>query len=527
MNKFFKYLLSVLVGTLLCGMAVLAAGTLSVVGLYTGEDCISVYVKGIEGEITQSGAQIGTTVAEGVFVRKIDAQTIPMKTLIMVDNSLSISNANREKIKSLVQDLIADRMNGEQVAIATFSETITMLTEYTDDYSTLKAAVEGIEYKDQETYFTDVLCEYLSTEQVREDVYRRIIVISDGVDNKSIGYTKEELSAMLKEQMIPVYAIGCINGKNNEQLENMFALARSTSADSFVLDEVENTLDITSVLNADRGVVRFLIKPAAEVMDGSKHAVKLSFLDGGAEQSISMDITMPQKALVEEATPQPVATTAPVVVATAQPEEQPQDDSGVKSAILVIIASCFVLIGGIVAVILLLLSKRKKKPSFQSLDDKLGGALLNPHERVQGQEDRVHVLPEYVSKEEAEGKTELVPEVKDWSGDGKTQLIWDSGESYHVMLTDVNSPMKSFQVPLSKAIIVGRKQELCNIVLDYDKSVSGRHCQIEVRSGRFYIKDLQSANGTYVNGNRVLTETEIFSGNVLKLGRLQVRFEVR
>ena len=79
MNKFFKYLLSVLVGTLLCGMAVLAAGTLSVVGLYTGEDSVSVYVKGIEGEITQAGAQIGTTVAECEFVRKIDAQTIPMK----------------------------------------------------------------------------------------------------------------------------------------------------------------------------------------------------------------------------------------------------------------------------------------------------------------------------------------------------------------------------------------------------------------------------------------------------------------
>ena len=527
MNKVLKYLAGVLLGTLLLSMTVLAAGTLSVVGLYTGEDNIVIYVKGIEGDVTQTSAQIGTTAAEGVFVRKIDAQTIPMKTLIMVDNSLSINNANREKIKSLVQDLIADRMNGEQVAIATFSETMTVLTEYTDDYTVLKTAVESIEYKDQETYLTDVLCEYLSAEQVQEDVYRRIIVISDGVDNKSIGYTKEELSTMLKEQMIPVYSIGCINGKNNEQLENMFAISRSTSADSFVLDEVENTLDITTVLNADRGIVRFMIKPAAEMMDGSKKAVKLSFQDGGVQQSISMDITMPQKEMVEEEAPASEATAAPIIVATPQPQEEIQDNAGAKTAILVIIASCFVLVGGVIAIVILLLSKRKKKPSFQSLDDKLTGALSNPHEHLQGRGEIVHVQPEYRPGINSEGQTEFVRDTGNAGEEGKTQMIWGAGNTYHVVLTDVDSPMKSFQVPLNKSIVIGRKQEYCNIVLDYDKSVSGRHCQIEVCDGRFYLQDLQSANGTYVNGDKVLIETEIFSGNILKLGRLQVRFDVR
>jgi len=318
--------------------------------------------------------------------------------------------------------------------------------------------------------------------------------------------------------MIPVYSIGCINGKNNEQLENMFAISRSTSADSFVLDEVENTLDITTVLNADRGVVRFMIKPLAEVMDGSKRAVKLSFLDGGVAQSISMDITMPQRAIVEEATPQPVATTAPVTVATPQPQEQPQDSAGIKTAILVIIASCFVLVGGIVAIIIMLVSKRKKKTTFQSLDDRI----LN--DRIpDGRADQ----PRVGSNLNEDGKTEIMRDIRNTNDEGQTCMIWDSGEIYHVVLTDVNSPMKSFQVPLNKSIIIGRKQEQCNIALDYDKSVSGRHCQVEVRDGRFYIQDLQSANGTYVNGNKILTETEIFSGNVIKLGRLQVRFEVR
>ena len=74
---------------------------------------------------------------------------------------------------------------------------------------------------------------------------------------------------------------------------------------------------------------------------------------------------------------------------------------------------------------------------------------------------------------------------------------------------------------------MGRKREMSGIVLDYDKSVSSKHCEISVRDGKFYIRDLQSANGTYVNGSKILAETEIYSGNILKLGRLELRFEVK
>ena len=106
-------------------------------------------------------------------------------------------------------------------------------------------------------------------------------------------------------------------------------------------------------------------------------------------------------------------------------------------------------------------------------------------------------------------------------------MIWNQNVTYQVVLTDINSPVKSFQVPLHNSIVVGRKKESCDIALDYEKSVSGKHCEIIVRDGRFYIKDLQSSNGTYVNDSKILTETEIFTGNALTFGRLKMRFEVR
>lgn len=82
-------------------------------------------------------------------------------------------------------------------------------------------------------------------------------------------------------------------------------------------------------------------------------------------------------------------------------------------------------------------------------------------------------------------------------------------------------------MPLGNGIVIGRRAGEANLVLDYEKSISGRHCKVYERNGRYYVEDLQSANGTLVNGVRVQNETEMISGSILTLGRAEVRVEIR
>ncbi len=512
MKRISKFFCSILLAVCCCTMAAHAVESAAIVETSTGEEDISVYIKGVEGELAAPQAQIGTTAAQNVTAVKIKDLDVPMKTLIVIDNSLSITDADREKIAAFLQDFLADRLDKEQIAIATFSEQITYLTDYTNDYAMLKSAAEGITYQDQGTYLTDVLYELLSTEYVQneENVYRRIIVVSDGVDNKAIGYTKDELYALLKENPVSIYTIGCIKGENNEQLENMFALSRMTAADYFVLDDVENTLDITAVMKKDRDIVRVTITPTQESMDGSKKAVKISFPSGETVSSLSADILMPQKQME---TVQETPAETPVTKTTPNPEPasaqtQPSGDEPVIKTGVVLAGGIIlaIVIGGVV---FFLISVQKKKiVTFESAD-----------ENVMMQLDR--------NLSESDEKTEMVYEFAADDDDGHTCMIWNDKASCQMVLTDINSPAKSFQAPLNQSVVIGRKSGQCDIVLDYEKSVSGRHCRITVRDGKFYICDLQSANGTYVNDSRVLTETEIVSGNIIKLGRLQMRFEVR
>lgn len=506
--------IAVLAIFMLCGLTAQAAENAGIMEAYTGEESFTVYVKGASEKLSDVSVQIGTSTGEAASAARVSEQDVSMRTIVMIDNSISITKENREKIADFLQNLIADRDAKEEMAITVFSEDITWLTEYTGDYSTLKQAIDGIEYQDQETYLTDVLYDlivdkYLSDE---EDVYRRIIVVSDGVDNKSLGYTKEELYSLLKDNPYPIYSIGCVNGKNDEELENMFALSRMTSAEAFLMDDVENTLDITDVLKADRDIVKMEIVPAAEVMDGSRKAVKISYADQGGTVTLSADITMPQQTRIMDEEPEPEPRPAVEEEAAAEPEpavleEETNNQGSVKMAVLIVIF-CFVVVAAVVIVIILIILKKKQKRlQFEPIDDNI----LQELER---------------SFEPSDEKTELV-RTNTPDDDGHTYMIWNNRNTYHVVLTDMHSMAKTFQVPLERSITVGRKQGMCDIVLDYEKSVSGKHCEISVRDGKFYLKDLQSANGTYVNGSKVLSETELFSGNIIKLGRLELKFEVR
>lgn len=76
----------------------------------------------------------------------------------------------------------------------------------------------------------------------------------------------------------------------------------------------------------------------------------------------------------------------------------------------------------------------------------------------------------------------------------------------------------------TRPILVGRSPA-CDIVLEASE-VSRRHCMFESRGGQFWVVDLASANGTFINSIQV-KEKKLDDGDVLTIGknsRWQMRF---
>jgi pSer/pThr/pTyr-binding forkhead associated (FHA) protein len=57
-----------------------------------------------------------------------------------------------------------------------------------------------------------------------------------------------------------------------------------------------------------------------------------------------------------------------------------------------------------------------------------------------------------------------------------------------------------------------------------EPSVSSHHCEILLRGKDVVVKDLNSTNGTYINGEKV-TENVIKPGQILRLGQIEMRLE--
>ena len=57
-----------------------------------------------------------------------------------------------------------------------------------------------------------------------------------------------------------------------------------------------------------------------------------------------------------------------------------------------------------------------------------------------------------------------------------------------------------------------------------EPSVSSHHCEILLRGGDVVVRDLNSTNGSFINGEKV-TESVIKPGQILRLGQIEMRLE--
>jgi hypothetical protein len=58
-----------------------------------------------------------------------------------------------------------------------------------------------------------------------------------------------------------------------------------------------------------------------------------------------------------------------------------------------------------------------------------------------------------------------------------------------------------------------------------EASVSSHHCEILLRGTEIVIRDLNSTNGTFINGNQVSGEAPLKPGQILRLGQIEMRLE--
>lgn len=88
-----------------------------------------------------------------------------------------------------------------------------------------------------------------------------------------------------------------------------------------------------------------------------------------------------------------------------------------------------------------------------------------------------------------------------------------------IKLVAMNAPGYFEMLINSADILIGKKQEIVDKVIPFNKMISRKHCRITYVNGAYFIADEGSVNGTFVNGERVIPgqRCQINRGDIIRL----------
>lgn len=144
--------------------------------------------------------------------------------------------------------------------------------------------------------------------------------------------------------------------------------------------------------------------------------------------------------------------------------------------------------------------------------------LASPHVRLNpGQEVRRHAVRVIAQLAPAEPPAATITETQPVAPVAATR-----GQQAADASAELRTPDGAVIYPLARATVdVGRGRDN-DVILD-DPRVSRHHAQLRQRRGRYVIFDLDSANGTFING-RPIQEAVLTSGDRVSFGGVELVF---
>jgi RND superfamily putative drug exporter len=104
----------------------------------------------------------------------------------------------------------------------------------------------------------------------------------------------------------------------------------------------------------------------------------------------------------------------------------------------------------------------------------------------------------------------------------RTRLSPSGGYAGWPILNVTEGPLAGRRIVVDSALVLGRENSDIDLA---DLQVSRRHAELRRRHGGLEIEDLGSANGTWVNGERIEEPVRIEPGNVIRVGGTALELE--
>lgn len=231
----------------------------SIEQIYLNMPQITVYGQGLGEAGEQVQAYLGTELLRFVSAAPFSQTGEGIDYYILLDISNSMPSSYFTRLKSGIGDFGRGLSGQDRVSLITFGESVRVLADRTRDGSVLETLLEDVENKDNRTLLFEAVSQAadLSGRKDEPDLKRKaIVVISDGEDVAVGRKMAQEALDGLKEKAVPVYGL-CIRDTARENINSFGEFARmsgggirvfSSEESDGILKELKESLAAVDVL---------------------------------------------------------------------------------------------------------------------------------------------------------------------------------------------------------------------------------------------------------------------------------------
>lgn len=97
-----------------------------------------------------------------------------------------------------------------------------------------------------------------------------------------------------------------------------------------------------------------------------------------------------------------------------------------------------------------------------------------------------------------------------------------------IQLRPVNIPMLDVIQITKPEFVIGKNQNVSDATISINPAISRSHCKLITREEGFYLEDLNSSNGTFLNGRKVFpgNKERLQNGDVIRLANMEFKVEI-
>lgn len=385
--------------------------------------------------------------------------------VFMIDISKSVTKENFQEIKDSIKFWIKTLNPGDAAAILTFGEEIRILSDLTYDREKLMLLVEEkVQRTDMRTKLYGGIVQahsLASSVDKRFPARKAIICLTDGINETKDPTTKIDAKSLLEETPIPFYSINFAEDLNSEVEKGSKEMREIAEISRGAFFDA-NDISIQKAYIAARKYIdeTFMLTSICDTCSYNDSIINLKVSYKSFDRDISSIAKVRLKSFKEE----------------KEFSVGERNESWKLNYLLLSL--------GLTAIAILLIFNivRRNKKIKENFDE------LN-----EGQDNFDNDIEAFASKP-------LSIRISSLS-------------------TDLND---HFKIKVVNQFTIGRSSS-CDLSIQNQPEVSSKHCLLELKDNILLISDLDSRNGTYVNGVPISNKFSLKSRDVIGLGRAEYR----